>query len=100
MVKVSYQRCKEANGGLRPNLQQVARDCSVSPNYVKKIEGEILTNGRGLHPEEKKQEWKIGPGANTIDALDSFVLLRLYLMEDSRTLPSYGRDACTSDMIA
>ncbi len=40
-VQGSYQRFQEANGGLRPNLTHVARDCNVSPYYVKKIEDEI-----------------------------------------------------------
>jgi hypothetical protein len=35
--EASNQHCKGANGGLQPNLNQIVRDCNVSPNYVKKI---------------------------------------------------------------
>jgi hypothetical protein len=40
-VKVSYQRLKEANRGLQPNLAHIASDCNVSPNYAKNIESEM-----------------------------------------------------------
>jgi hypothetical protein len=55
-VKVSYQRFKEANRGLRPNLTHVARDCEVSPDYMKKIENELRNHGRVVHPDENKSE--------------------------------------------
>jgi hypothetical protein len=55
-VEASYQHFKEANGGLGPNLAHIARDCNVSPNYVKEIESEICNHGRVFHPEEKK-DW-------------------------------------------
>jgi hypothetical protein len=87
-VQASYQSFKEVNGGLCPNLTHIACDCKVSPSYVKKLKNEMNHHGRVLHPEEKKQKRKIGPGANSLDTLYSFVLLVLYLMEDSTTLQS------------
>jgi transposase len=59
---------------------------------VKKLENEMHNHGRVLHPKEKKQKRKIGPGANSLDTFDSFVLLVLYLIEDTRTLPSYAEN--------
>ena len=41
-VEESYQHFKEANGGLGPNLNHIAHDCNVSPNYMKKIEPDNL----------------------------------------------------------
>jgi hypothetical protein len=52
--------------------------------YVKKIDSEMRTHGRVLHPEEKKLKRNIGPGANSLDTLDSFILLVLNL---TATLP-------------
>jgi hypothetical protein len=91
-VKANYQHFKEANVGLRPNLTHIARYCKVSPNYMNKINNEMCNHGRVLYPDEKKQKGKIGPGANSLDALDTFSLLVLYLTEDTRTLRSYAEN--------
>jgi hypothetical protein len=80
---------KEANGCKRPQLTQVASVCSVSRNFVRKIQNELVVHGRVLHPKELQQDRIIGPGARTLDELDSFVLLLLYLVEESWTLPNH-----------
>jgi hypothetical protein len=88
-VAATYQRLKETNGGNRPELTQVARHCSVSRNFVRKIEQELVVHGRVLHPKDlRSNRNSIGPGARTIDEMDAFVLLLLYLVEESRTLPN------------
>jgi hypothetical protein len=91
-VAASYQHLKEANGGKRPQLTQVASVCSVSRNFVRKIENELVVHGRVLHPKELQQDRIIGPGAISLDELDAFVLLLLYLVEESRTLPDYTQN--------
>lgn len=64
----SYQRCKEANIVLQPDLAQVTCNLIITrPNYVEKMESEMLTHhGRVLHLEEKKPKQKIGPRASII----------------------------------
>jgi hypothetical protein len=76
-IAVSYQRLRETNGGNRALLTQVASACSVSRNFVRKIEKELEAHGRVLHPKELKQDRRVGPGARTLDEMEAFVLLLL-----------------------
>jgi hypothetical protein len=84
-----YQRHKEENQGGRPNISDVAAECRVSTKIVRKIESELHIHGRVMDPRELPQNRHLGPGIYTIDELDSFILLMLYLEEPSRTLASY-----------
>jgi hypothetical protein len=49
----------------------------------------IENDGNIIHPKRIKQKRKIGPGVNTFDDMDMFVLLFLYLDEPSRSNFSY-----------
>ncbi len=86
---------QKETGGARPNISSVARQCKVSRAFVRKIELEVQDQGtvilpRMLLPNGKKRDKKeSGPGARTLDALDTFVILILYIKEPSRALPSY-----------
>ena len=94
-IKVAecYIRLKEEKKGGRPNLSEIARTCSVSDKFVKKIEEELLVHGRVLTKEElKPRHTKIGPGANSLDTIDEVALLFLYLDEPSRSLPNYREE--------
>jgi hypothetical protein len=89
VAAVNYQCLKEANGGNIPQITQVDSVCSMSRNFVRNIENEMVVHGRVLHPKELQQDRIIGPGARTLDELDAFILLLLYLVKESRTLPNY-----------
>jgi hypothetical protein len=54
------------------------------------VENELVVFGRVIHPKKIQQKHQFGPGANTIDSLDAFVLLMLYLEEPSQSLSSYA----------
>ena len=90
-VAASYHAAKANNGGERPNISELARDCHVSRKFVEKIEKELQNYGRVVDPKDilQNKEGPIGPGSKTIDENDSFVLLLLYLDEPSRTLSCY-----------
>jgi hypothetical protein len=91
-AEASYERFKEANRGLRPNLTHVAHNCKVSPYYVKKIERMRWATMEefSILMKRNKSERLLRPGANSIDTVDSFTLLVLYIIEDTRTLTSYA----------
>jgi hypothetical protein len=59
-VKVSYQHCKEANGGLRPNLNHIAIYYTVSPNYLRKEPTNSNRNWTNLGPYVKGGAPKLG----------------------------------------
>jgi len=84
-----YRRHEQASNGGRPNVTKVAVICRVRRKFVAKVENELLIFGRVIHPKKIQQKRQVGPGASTIDSLDAFVLLMLYLEEPSRSLPSY-----------
>jgi hypothetical protein len=68
------------------NLSQVARETNTSRKFVRKVRDEMLDHdGNILHPDLINQKRKLGPGANTFDEMDMFVLLHLYLEEPSRS---------------
>ena len=59
---------------------------------MRKIEDELTEYGRVLEPNEKPRQYEnIGPGSRTLDELDAFIILQLYLDDPSRGLPSYVR---------
>jgi transposase len=90
-VAEMYRSQEQARGGGRPNISNIAKICRVSRTFVAKVENELLLSGRVVHPNEIQQECQLGPGAKTIDSLDAFVLLMLYLEEPSRSLSSYAK---------
>jgi hypothetical protein len=66
------------------NLSQVGRETNTSHKFVHKVRDEMLDHdGNILHPDLINQKRKLGPGANTFDEMDMFVLLHLYLEEPS-----------------
>ena len=89
-------RRAEREGG-RVVVSRIAESCCVSNKFVNKIQFELFTRGRVLHPKEVKQIIKArrkasgddGVGSRSIDNVDRYVLLQLYLKEPHRTLQSY-----------
>lgn len=89
-------RNSEREGG-RVVVSRIAESCRVSSKFVNKIQFELFTRGKVLHPKEVKQIIKAkreesgdaGVGSKTIDNVDRYVLLQLYLKEPHRTLQSY-----------
>jgi hypothetical protein len=63
---------------------------------MKKKESEMRNHGRLLHPEEMKMKQKIGLHVNSLDTLDSFALLILYL--STATLPECTPSANCCDL--
>ena len=85
-----YERaCGEC--GKRPNISAVARECSTSTWFVRKIESELREFGRVLKEDEmpKRREGPSGPCSKSLDNDDMLVLYHLYLDEPSRTRASY-----------
>jgi hypothetical protein len=79
----------EASNGWRPKITKVASMCQVDHKCVTKVEKELMRFGKVLHPDMIKQKWWYGPDANTIDSLDAFILLMMYLDEPTRSLGTY-----------
>ncbi|KAL7471199.1 hypothetical protein ACHAXS_011463 [Conticribra weissflogii] len=90
-VVSAYFDALRINNDSRPNIKSLSESLGVSRKFVRKIEEELITHGRVLQPSEilTNRDCPRGPGANTMDHLDQFVLLRLYLEEPSRSLSSY-----------
>ena len=90
-IVMAYKHSQVANGGNRPSISALSKQCRVSRGFIKKIEKEMEKYGRVLRIEEKYQvrEGPVGPGSASINELDSFILLMLYFDEPSRILPSY-----------
>jgi hypothetical protein len=73
------------------NVSQVSRETNTSRGFVHKIRDEMLDNhGNILEPAAINQQRARGPGANTFDEFDMFVLLMLYFEEPSRSNASYA----------
>ena len=51
-VALAYAKAKRANGGARPSINAVAKECKVSWYFVAKVEEELYENGRILRAEE------------------------------------------------
>ena len=79
-------------GGGLPNISAIQQQCKVGWHFVRKIEDELTEYGRVLEPNEKPRQYEnIGPGSRTLDELDAFIILQLYLDDPSHGLPSYVR---------
>ena len=92
-VAAAYNAAMADNGGLRPNISALQRDCKVSRMFVRRIELELEGHQRILHPSETRRNGAgpSGPGARTLDEIDAAVILFLYLEEPSRSYRSYIR---------
>lgn len=88
-VAAMYRWAREKN--VKPNLNEIARECSVSWHFVNKIKNELIVNKKVLRPSVIRDNKDIvrGPGAKTLDEFDQFVLLQLHSREPSRSLKSY-----------
>ena len=88
-VAAVYRWAREKTA--KPNLSKIARECSVSWHFVDKIKNELILNKRVLRPSVIRENKDIvrGPGAQTLDEFDQFVLLQLHSREPSRSLKSY-----------
>ena len=54
-VAVAYSKAKKAkkvNGGSRPNITAIAKECKVSWHYVVKVKNKLDTHGRLLREDE------------------------------------------------
>ena len=71
------------------NISSVSRECKFSRKFVRKIVKELTQFGKVLIPEESRRQGNSGPGARTLDEVDLFVILVLYMEEPSRSLHSY-----------
>lgn len=89
-VAAAFTTAKNANGGARPNISAIQRQCKVGWHFVGKVEKELIEYGHVLAPEEMVRKNKdVGVGSKILDELDAWVILNLYLEEPSRGLPSY-----------
>ncbi|KAL7543278.1 hypothetical protein ACHAWF_009668 [Thalassiosira exigua] len=90
-VAATYADARDQGDGIRPNLSQVARECNVGWHFVKKIEDELLCEGKFKAPRRiyAERERPIGQGSISLDPIDVFVLYRLYWKHPTRSLESY-----------
>ena len=75
----------------RPNISALATQFRVGREFVKKVEGELLSHGRIRPPEEIRasRDRVDGPGSLTLSGIDKYIIVRLYYGNPSRTLRSY-----------
>ena len=90
-VAAVYFDALEQNPLRRPNLNQISRECKVGWHFVEKIEREILGLGKIQAPEDAyvNRVTITGSGAKSIDKVDAWVLLMMYIEEPTRSLASY-----------
>ena len=96
-VAATYLDAKEASiaegCGPMPNKAAIARECRVGWHFVEKVEGELLSAGHVISPEEiyrqRQRKMPTGPGSICMDDIDGFVLYRLYQQQPTRSLASY-----------
>lgn len=81
-----YKRMFDAKGS-RPVINEVARECSVSKHYVRKVEKELI-NHEGNIPVVSCTKKERG-SQKKLDAVDNVVLFLLYLEEPSRSNQSH-----------
>jgi hypothetical protein len=86
-----YIELKEEGGGCRPNIAQVARDTTVSRDFVRTIEARMLLNDGELPPDDAvlQPNRPLGAGSKTLDLLDLHVIIALLRREPSRPLSDY-----------
>ena len=73
-----------------PNISDVSKQCKVSTTFVRKILTELVEHGELLPPDQKRRHKTSGPGAKTLDEIDAYVILLLYMEEPSRGLHKYA----------
>ena len=94
-VAATYLDAREKSIAVGPDknikISQVSHECGVGWHYVDKVRGEIVTLGRIRSPGEiyRERQGPTGPGSICMDAIDWFVLYRLYQREPTRSLKSY-----------
>ena len=72
------------------STRAIAKKFGVGQTFVQKVIKEIDTHGCVLDPVSLQNTGRpIGPGVRTLDKFDIFVLIYLYLTENSRSLKSY-----------
>ena len=86
-VAEEYLRQSTAAGGLRPCISAVSRAAKVSRCFVRRIEREI--NEKAAVTPTVVGRKSGGPGGYSLDALDYYLILRLYRELPTRTLASY-----------
>ena len=81
----------EEGRGPRPIISRVANDCSVSRKFVRKIEGELMSEGHVVAPADiyRDRVSAVGPGSICLDEFDRFILYRLYKRHPQRSMKSY-----------
>ena len=89
-LEVSREYLRQLQTSLSPSINKIASSCKVSRCFAAKVVREVKTQGRVVDPKTVLRPARaVGPGAKTIDEIDAFVLLVLYLEEPSRTAQSY-----------
>ena len=90
-VTMTYKSAQAANRRTRPSISALSRQCRVGWNFIKKIEKEKEKYGRVLTIQEilQNREGPVGPGLVSINKLELFVFIMLYLDEPSQILSSY-----------
>ena len=96
-VAATYRDAKEAliTDGCGPmtNKAAITRECRVGWHFVEKVEGELLSAGHVISPEEiyrqRQRKMPTGPGPIYMDDIDGFVLDWLYQQQPTRSLASY-----------
>ena len=91
-IAAKYLRASTAAEGARPVISSLAKECLVTRATITKVENELFSFGRVLHPKEirSNRQMPLGPGSVSFNDLDAFVILALYHEEPSRTLRSYA----------
>lgn len=78
------------NGGEHPNINAVPRLCNVSWHFLHKIKNEIDPRDRVLPATVNiTKQVDFGPSSWTLNDLDIFIIMILYMDEPSHGLPTY-----------
>ena len=79
--------------GSKININAIDNECKVHWHFVKKVEKELELHNRVLTPDEVHRITEnVGAGSKTLEPLDISVIIKLYLDEPSRSLPSYRKE--------
>ena len=64
-VAIAYKSSEAANGGARPQIRALMKECKVSWRFVNKIEKELKKYGRVLKPKEiyQNRKGRVGQGS-------------------------------------
>ena len=91
IIAEKYLELQSGSNGCRPNISEVARLANTSRHSVLRVEDKLLQGGRIQDLKKSKRDVARGPGAKTLDVVDTHVLLALRAEEPSRSLASYCR---------